>query len=544
MPADGRWFGAPERPLMGWLTLPDGGAAASGVLMLPPVGYQWWSAHRTLRTVAERLGAAAHAVLRIDYDGTGDSSGDQWDGDRVEAWHASVRHGADELRALGCTRLTLVGARLGGAFALLDAAAVGADAVVAWSPVSNGRRYAKEVKLLSTPVPEASAPEGTVVSAGTVFSAATLADLGGIKLASLTERPARRVALVDGPGAGDAKLAEALRALGCAVDAREVEGGESALESPTEYATVPGAVVEALVEAVGPVDATGAGRIPEPRTAAELHWRGTPIAEEVVRLGPHELTGVLSAPAGGPDLARPVLVFLNTGSEPHVGPGRAWVEYARELATAGFASVRTDFRGWGESPDDGHAPGRPYDAHCVEDVADITAALRERGHRCVVVTGLCAGAWVALQAVLDTQLDGVIALNPQLYWRPGDPVEALMSETRERRAPIRLREERGCRLGVWSALDAVGMRPWAGKWLDRLEKRGTRVHMLFADGDDGIEYLRNRLGRRFERVRRAGTITVAEVPEIDHSMHRAWLRPAVTAALRAELESLGDGRMS
>ena len=126
------------------------------------------------------------------------------------------------------------------------------------------------------------------------------------------------------------------------------------------------------------------------------------------------------------------MVFLNSGSEVHTGPGRAWVEYARGLARPGVEVLRVDFRGWGESPDEGHAPGRPYDEHTVNDAIDVVEARRAQGRR-VVLAGLCAGAWIGLKAATQVRVDGVIAINPQLYWQPGDPVEALMTTTRARR---------------------------------------------------------------------------------------------------------------
>jgi pimeloyl-ACP methyl ester carboxylesterase len=225
------------------------------------------------------------------------------------------------------------------------------------------------------------------------------------------------------------------------------------------------------------------------------------------------------------------VIWLNSGSEPHVGPGRAWVEYARALALRGRASLRLDFSGWGESPDRGHAPGRPYDPHGIEEAAAAVAALRGLGYERVVLAGLCAGAWVALRTVLEQDVTGVVALNPQLYWRPGDPVEALMRDTRTRRAAEREREARGGRLGVWTLLDRLGHRPWAGRWLDALAATGIPVLLCFAEGDDGLEYLRNRLGNRLARVTARGTITVVEIPDIDHSMHRAWLRERVVDAV-------------
>ena len=113
-----------------------------------------------------------------------------------------------------------------------------------------------------------------------------------------------------------------------------------------------------------------------------------------------------------------------------------------------------------------------------------------------------------------------------------------MAETRRRRAPERLREERGRRFGWWTLLDSLGRRPWAGAWLDGLHATGVPILMLFAAGDDGIEYLRNRLARRSRRVTRDGAIAARELPDIDHSMHRVWRRGSVVDAISAYLESL------
>ena len=78
------------------------------------------------------------------------------------------------------------------------------------------------------------------------------------------------------------------------------------------------------------------------------------------------------------------------------------------------------------------------------------------------------------------------------------------------------REERGGRCGIWTALDIAGRRPWAGRWLDQIVAARVPTVMVFADGDDGIEYLRNRLARRLDRAMRSGILRVVEVPGIDH----------------------------
>jgi pimeloyl-ACP methyl ester carboxylesterase len=529
----GRWFGPPGRPLLGWLSTPGGAATASGVLVLPAVGYPYWSSHRTLRVLAERLACEGHTVLRFDYDGTGDSSGDQWDADRVAAWRSSVVAGARELRELGCHRVLLVGVRLGGLFALLDGSALGADALVAWEPVTSGRRYAKEIRLLSTAVPEAdrSRPAGTLVSAGVVFMAQTIEQLSALALADVAAAPARRILVVG--ERENTEIVEHLRGLGADAEYRVLDGTQ-ALELPAEDAMVPAAVVEAICDWIGP-QAAAPTLVPSERRSAQVISTGGGVTEEVVTLGAAGLVGVISETGALPPDALTV-VFLSSGSEPHIGSGRAWVEYARALAGFGYRSVRVDFRGWGESPDDGLAPGRPYDPHCEQDTIAIVAALRERGHDHVALVGLCAGAWVALRAVRHERVAGVIALNPQLYWQPGDPVEALMSDTRVRRTAEREREQLGARFGAWTALDVLGARSWAARWLDDLVRGGVPVSMLFAQGDDGLEYLRNRVGRRLAAARRSGVVRVVELPEVDHSMHRVWLRGHVVAELREQLE--------
>ncbi len=537
----GQWIGPPERPLMSWFTAPTDGVSDLGVVIAPPVGYEYWSAHRTLRTLAERLAGRGHCVLRFDFDGTGDSAGDQWDPSRVQAWQVDVDLAAQALRAWGVAKLVVVGLRVGGTFALLRGGAVRADAVVAWAPVVRGRRYVSELQLLGLHVPEtAGSPErsGGIVQAGSVFAAETLADLGAINLATLPERPAPRVLVVDrADKPASTPLLDRLRELGVEPDHVVRSGSELLLDRPTEYAAVAEDIVDDICRWVGSVsEGSTTAVVPERRTTATVCWRDEGVEEEVVELGAPGLLGILTRPTGA---RRATVLWLNSGSEHHVGPGRAWVEYARELALAGFASFRLDFSGWGESPDREHAPGRPYDQHGIREVGEAVGALRERGHRRIVLAGLCAGAWVGLRAALNVEVEGVIAINPQLYWQPGDPVEAdIVTETRVRRQPEIIRNKRLGALGLWSVLDALGNRPPAAKWLAQLAQRRTPVLAVFAEGDDGLEYLQDRTGRAWRRALRKGRIEDVTLTGIDHPMHRHWERGSMVGALASWLDAL------
>lgn len=398
-----------------------------------------------------------------------------------------------------------------------------------------------ELQLLGLPVPEVpDFPErsGGVVQAGSVFSAETLAALGAIDLATLPACPAPRVLVVDRDDKpANSKLLERLRSLGVEPDHLVRGGTESVIDRPTEYATVAGDIVDDICRWVGQGDAgavpTTTG--PEPRTTATIGWHGGSVEEEVLHLGEAGLVGVLTRPVG---ISRGTVVWLNSGSEHHVGPGRAWVEYSRELALSGFTSFRLDFSGWGESPDRGHAPGRAYDQHGVDEVREAVGVLRELGHRRIVLAGLCAGAWIALRAALTVDVDGVVAINPQMYWKPGDPVEAdLVSETRVRRLPEIRRYKRLRSVGLWWSLDVLGVRHRAASWLRELERRHTPILAVFAEGDDGLEFLHDRTGRAWRRALRSGWIRTATVAGIDHPMHRHWQRGLMVTTIASWLDA-------
>jgi dienelactone hydrolase len=172
----------------------------------------------------------------------------------------------------------------------------------------------------------------------------------------------------------------------------------------------------------------------------------------------------------------------------------------------------------------------------VSDTIDLIAGLEDEGHKDIILVGLCASAWVALRAALEVRVAGVVAINPQLYWQPGDPVEATLTETRRRRAQEIADIEAGALAGRWDAEDEAGSRPWAAAWLDGLTATEIPITMFFAEGDDGIEFLTTRHALRLAAARSAG-IAVTELPDIDHPLHRAWTRDAVAEAIAAAVRS-------
>src|SRR5207245_1595647 len=80
--------------------------APLGLVLCNPFGYEAICAHRTLRHFAEAAADAGIPALRFDYDGTGDSVGEDLEPDRLSAWIASVHRAAETLRReAGCEYL-------------------------------------------------------------------------------------------------------------------------------------------------------------------------------------------------------------------------------------------------------------------------------------------------------------------------------------------------------------------------------------------------------------------------------------------------------
>lgn len=118
-------------------------ASVAGVLICNPFGQEAVRTHRMFRVLADRLARAGVPVLRFDYFGTGDSDGDDTDGE-LEAWCADVVAADRELRRRArCEDTLWVGARLGATLAALASARAARPPrrLVLWEPVTSGSAY-------------------------------------------------------------------------------------------------------------------------------------------------------------------------------------------------------------------------------------------------------------------------------------------------------------------------------------------------------------------------------------------------------------------
>jgi pimeloyl-ACP methyl ester carboxylesterase len=201
-------FGPPERCLFGVLHAAHAGRNTSPpVLICSPFFQEAISAHRFERVLADRLARNGHPVLRFDYFGSRDSSGDDLDLDLEGAAGDAAVAIVELLRQTGASQCVVIGIRLGGNVAwqasMLMAAKVARLLMV--YPVFQGPAYLRGLQI----DPAASGNRvQDCEAAGFALSARLVSQIGAIALDSqpLMRGPDSVVLLAEVPAAGSASV--------------------------------------------------------------------------------------------------------------------------------------------------------------------------------------------------------------------------------------------------------------------------------------------------------------------------------------------------
>ena len=476
----GLWFGSARRRRFGWLSVPADHRAELGVVLCPPVGEEARASHRTFRRFGLQLAERGALALRVDYDGTGDSVGLQDDPERVEAWLASIADAVTQLREYGVARVALVGMRLGATLVatlaerLSDDPTPALDSLVLWDPCLSGRAFLREgaaVHAMANPqVTELTV--GAVHTPGFGYSAAVAADLERLNLAGLSGAPWTRRTLVLTRN-GNPLTGRAGRALaGANIQWDRADGQQELLGVEPNLAQVPNAPLARIVAWLTDASSDPASRRTDERPVERPPLRGgivrdtvfdrpegVSLRERIVGLGPLGLFAVTTEPAAGADT--PWIVLVNVAAESHIGPGRRWVEYARDWASLGFRCVRFDQSGLGNSPTGtDQREDLVFDPHWLDDLPAVIDALGE--HTAAGVTpapiaifGLCSGAYSAFEAAVRRPVDAVYAVNPRVSLpemsRVGDVYDTRRAVARPLASPFALLAARHSRAawGLW-----------------------------------------------------------------------------------------------
>ena len=496
-----------------------GAVGTTGVLLLPPLGYEDVSAYRPLRGLADALAEGGRLVLRLDWPGLGDSAGDALDADLHHRRLETVRSGVAALRTHGCRAVVGIAVRAGGLLAL---EAGGFDELVLWGTPRSGARFLHEERLFQrlavasfgagAPPP----PPGAEEAGGFLHGPSVIAAMSAFDPTTAVHTGLRRALLIGRDGAApDSALAAGMRAGGVDVEERRGEGLGALLENAYN-ATLVAPIREAVLTWVGGSGAEEARHQPvrESQGSAvrlETHLQLDAAVERPWREvgGAGALSGVVCEPVGGVRPGMAWTVFYNAGGIRRCGPNRLWTTAARALAAAGRPSLRVDVRDVGDS--DGRSePAADLEAmyapSSIDDAVRAFDWVVDQGAGSVNVVGLCSGAFLGAQVSVRRSVRRAVLFNGLAFvWDDDARASSMTSQVRgslfdARRwrrlltgkidafALARAMVNKGrLRVQRWRS-GAPGPDPVAAL-LGEIRARGTDLQLVSSAGDPSIAYM-------------------------------------------------------
>jgi alpha-beta hydrolase superfamily lysophospholipase len=536
---EGTWFGPPDRPLFGRVTLPSGTEARGGVVLVPPIGRESRLARRSLRTLGYSLAREGFVLLRFDHYGTGDSSGFIGDKDLAEAWAEGVEQALSYVRSFGVSSVSVVALRLGAT--IFGAAAMSRtldiDSLVMWDPCESGRSYLREARALAALRRDELRNELGEPLDMSEFSYGdeTKSHINSFTLLGASESPlASRLLIVT---RANRSVSSQFRERWATEQAEwyVTDEQEAMLDTEVPSSVSPTSTLEQIRKWLCEMDVT-TSRIELPRSVnATLipQGDGEPVSEAIVELGPRKLFGILCKPTGPSH--GPLIVMVNGYNEDHVGPSRAWVELSRRWASAGLQCIRFDFREVGESPWVLGDPTADRDVH--EDVRAAIQALSANNNS--VLVGLCSGAQVGLDIALELKITGLVVVNPRLgrglvgqaVLSPPSTAPAAFRQL-SRRVEVFLQRNRWISKFAWQIARLILPSPYVGRVRKALARNRTKTLLIVNDDEISpfpwIPYL-GTLDRR--RLVSSEYRKVMIVPELDHDFLSVSGRQRALAAI-------------
>lgn len=143
------FFGPSAQQLYGVLESPGARPRRTGVLLLYPGVQEYMRAHWAFRSLASALAVRGFPVLRFDYRGTGNSSGEPEDA-TFESCVDDARIAGEELRdAERVDDVTVIGMRFGAAVGLhVGVKLPFVRRILLWNPIVSGAEYLDELEQM------------------------------------------------------------------------------------------------------------------------------------------------------------------------------------------------------------------------------------------------------------------------------------------------------------------------------------------------------------------------------------------------------------
>jgi len=535
--------------LLGWLHTPLVRNTGVGVVLVSPLGRDGRCAYMPMRLFADQLAAAGFPTLRYDHLGTGDSLElPDGDADALPEWMIGMQHAAEMLRTrAGVNRVVLGGLRTGATLAMT--CPLEADGLLLLAPVLSGRSWLRRLRFSGSVLNksgQANRDEQPLDVEGLWLSPPTVTSLAQVDLSRLT--PPRSPVFIASQNQLVSAYAASLSEAGAVVATTDFPGYND-LFLETTVNLPPLQVFERarnwLTETFEP---STTARPPEAIVRTDLSvLRPHGAVERVVAFGAN-LRGVLCEPEHAVSHS-PAVLFCNTGGDPRAGSGGFASQTARRLATRGLTSLRFDFAGQGDSPMRGdELRSHVFETPREDDLDAAVDVLAARGHRAIVVVGICSGAYHALRtAWRNPKVTGVFAVSPiKILWRPGDSVTFARDEyLYALKAYVKAVFNRDAwRLLIQDNIDAAGLLRalanrlktrllgWASRSasnsplakMKRFTGRGGRALLVMGVNDSSLEEMETYFGARGVQLKRLQNVSVEIVPNLDHGLARRGSR--------------------
>lgn len=549
-----------------------------GLVFFPAFGVEDLSTRHSLLCLASRLADAGHPVLRFDLPGTGDALGESGEVSSLEQWIVAGRAAIGTLRNLsGQTQIALLGLRLGGLIASLVAEAEAADCrpaagLALLAPTLDGRRYLRELRTLALP--------GTPLTvAGFPLSDTLCAEIGNISPSRFSKAPTPAIflGLPGAAGSLETLIEEWQHQIRITREPYDDLSGH--IGNPT-LSRAPETLFAALSEWCrhlpdGP--SPGQPAIPDAPLLV------TPDYREISELFAIEngMAGVWCLPANEA-AETPFVIFCNAGRNPHHGWARSSVSMARQLAARGFASLRFDLPGLGDSLPMQTASGEILYSDTAIPFLRAMIDVIETRHGSTTplcVVGSCSGAHQAFhEAVDDPRVAGLVMINLQRFvWEPGTSLVATMRSSGRSTQAYR---QRALSATTWKRLlsgqidiPAVarpllmrGTRAMAAQpmrlaraglqLLGRktnspqatipqkmagIAQRGTKIVLIFSEEDGGRDEFARHFGETGRRFNMLPNTRLVILPDADHDLTPLAARHRLFEEILSCCHSVRDG---
>jgi pimeloyl-ACP methyl ester carboxylesterase len=512
------WFGEPAI----WAAVQLPSAGSLGVVICTPLGQEGVIAYRGLRLLADELERRGIASVRYDPPGRGDAAPSK----DPQAPMQGARQAAELLRSSGCTKIAFLG--LSSAALIASSAAQPGELLVLWSPPASGRAWLRRTRSLATIMIGPDRQFGEVESLiGLDLDPAQASALEAIKLALPGGAPALVATRPGEPAPAGLAKAEVI----------EVNGTAEFLDTSSVSSVKPAEAIAAIADWL-------AARVVEPIALAAPPLAAQLVLPEAIEsiswIGPNRLFAIQTRPRTG-DADTPVVLLHAGAAEHRVGAGDYQVEVARLLAGDGVGSIRADRRGTGETgPVSVDEPTMFYTQEWLDDQSQIIEAAAVSGDR-LVLTGLCAGGWMAGLSTVAARL--VVSIHPlEFRTNPVKPNEFVDEEVMPREINSRLHRwlqqvyRRWAPVWLRRLRARTAAKADAGPYLSDLAKRSWRAVLIFGEVDQEVF---RRLGGT-DAASRLPAITLINLPTIDHPLFSRRARQRVISEIRQQVAEAFD----